>query len=77
MNRRAIGAAVVLATVAGVLGGWAGLSANAADDMPAIPRCLSDDYNDGTQDQCYTVRVTDGAVLVIDRSDRVISVGGE
>ena len=41
----------------------------------AIPRCASDDYNDGSVPLCYIVRVTDGAVLVIDDSDTVVSVG--
>jgi len=40
-----------------------------------IERCLSDDYNDGSQALCYTVRVTDGAVLIIDATDTVVSAG--
>lgn len=41
-----------------------------------IPRCVNDDYNDGSQDLCWTERATDGAYLVIDRSDRVVSTTG-
>lgn len=44
---------------------------------PAIPHCVSDDYNDGSQDVCYTVRVTDGAYIVINRQDQVVSVSAE
>lgn len=44
-------------------------SAQAASD-PAIPRCINDDYNDGTQDICYTVR-SDNQVILINRDDTI------
>ena len=37
-----------------------------------IARCASDDWNSTHMSRCYTERVTDGAVLVIDQSDTVI-----
>lgn len=40
-----------------------------------IPPCAHDDYNDGAVPLCYTVRVTDGAVVVIDAADEVVSAG--
>jgi len=39
---------------------------------PVIPRCIYDDFNDGTQALCYTV-TTDGRILVIDQHDEVVS----
>jgi hypothetical protein len=38
-----------------------------------IPRCASDDFNADHVARCYTERVTDGAVLIIDASDTVIA----
>lgn len=38
-----------------------------------IPRCASDDWNADHVARCYTERVTDGAVLIIDASDTVIA----
>lgn len=38
-----------------------------------VPRCASDDFNAGHVARCYTERVTDGAILVIDQSDTVIA----
>jgi hypothetical protein len=40
---------------------------------PVIPRCISDDFNDGTQALCYTVTVDD-EIVVIDATDTVVSV---
>ncbi len=74
LNRLAVGA-----TLAGVIvtGGVSSHSlAHLTDSVgrpPAIPRCINDDYNDGTQARCWTENVR-GKVLVIDRKDRVISV---
>jgi hypothetical protein len=38
-----------------------------------IPRCASDDWNSDHVARCYTERVTDGAVLIIDQTDTVIA----
>lgn len=38
-----------------------------------IPRCASDDWNSDHVARCYTERVTDGAVLIIDQTDNVIA----
>lgn len=38
-----------------------------------IPRCASDDWNSDHVARCYTERVTDGAVLIIDQADNVIA----
>jgi hypothetical protein len=59
---------------------WVGYIAavyvNFSEDLgsPTIPQCISDDFNDGTQSLCYTTRVTDGAIIVIDSTDTVVSV---
>lgn len=37
----------------------------------SIPRCINDDYNDGTQQFCFTQRVDDRQVIVIDRTDTI------
>ncbi len=37
-----------------------------------IERCKSDDFNDGTQDYCYTVTVK-GQFMVISKDDKVVS----
>ncbi len=47
-----------------------------SDAEESIPRCVNDDFNDGTQDICYSVRV-DGAVFVLSGDDEVVSVGEE
>lgn len=44
-----------------------------ADYGTDIPRCASDDWNSDHAARCYTQRVTDGAVLVIDSTDTVIA----
>lgn len=67
-----------LAIVAAAAGTAAVGSANMTDrDEPAIQHCISDDFNDGSQDLCYTVRTTDGAVIVINRDDEVVSVDAD
>lgn len=38
-----------------------------------IPRCASDDWNSDHVARCYTERVTDGAVLIIDQADNVVA----
>jgi hypothetical protein len=38
-----------------------------------IERCHFDDFNDGSQDVCFTVNVKTGQVIVIDSTDTVIS----
>jgi hypothetical protein len=51
------------------------ISTVATSSAPAdagIPRCLSDDFNDGSQPMCYTITV-DRTVVVIDSSDQVVS----
>lgn len=40
--------------------------------LPSIPRCKSDDYNDGSQARCWTETV-EGKILVISQDDQVIS----
>lgn len=72
----------VAALVIGAMLGSAlviGASAPVVGERPAptIPHCVSDDFNDGSQDVCYTVRVTDGAYIVINRQDQVVSVSAE
>lgn len=37
-----------------------------------IPHCASDDWNSTGLPRCYTQRVTDGAILIIDSTDAVI-----
>lgn len=44
-----------------------------ADYGTDIPRCASDDFNADHVARCYTERVTDGAVLVLDQADTVIA----
>jgi hypothetical protein len=44
--------------------------------LPSIPRCTHDDWNDGTQARCWTETV-EGAVLVIDATDTVVSQHAE
>lgn len=44
-----------------------------ADHGTDIPRCASDDWNSDHVARCYTQRVTDGAVLIIDQSDTVVA----
>lgn len=78
MIRNARTAAAMLGAMALGLAGLAlaGAHNEGTTDTAGIPRCVNDDYNDGTQDVCYTVRVTDGAFLVIDHADTVVSTSG-
>lgn len=64
-----IGSALLIGASAPIMG--------AGESAPSIPHCVSDDYNDGSQELCYTIRVTDGAVIVINRQDHVVSVSAE
>lgn len=47
-----------------------GMAANAHH---STPRCLSDDFNDGSQALCYTVQVDTGERIYIDSTDTVVS----
>lgn len=38
-----------------------------------IPRCASDDWNSTGLPRCYTERVTDGAIVILNESDAVIA----
>lgn len=67
-----IAAALAVALFAG-LGASAWAATGTAD---SIPRCVNDDYNDGSQDRCWSEN-TAGQVFVIDSSDAVISVDEE
>jgi hypothetical protein len=46
-------------------------------DFSGIDHCKSDDWNDGSQDLCWTRRVTDKKVLIIDSTDTVVSTSAE
>lgn len=61
-------AAIVIAGSGGAMGYHTGVH-----DSPSIPRCIHDDYNDGTQKVCYTVNYSTGTVTVIDKNDEVVS----
>lgn len=65
-------AAAVVVGASLVTMGISSHAAFSAATLPSIPRCINDDYNDGTQARCWT-ETTKGHVLVIDRKDRVIS----
>jgi hypothetical protein len=39
----------------------------------SLPRCVNDDYNDGTQDFCYSETVK-GEYFVIDKHDKIVSI---
>ncbi len=70
-----IAAALVAAGVTGgVLGHLARTEHTVVPEAesPSIPRCLSDDFNDGSQPLCWTVTV-EGTVLVINAHDDVVS----
>lgn len=71
---RALTAGVVTAAVAwGAFAvGQASAPAEEVNGLPSIPRCVNDDWNDGSQDRCWT-ESPDG-VIVIDASDRVVSI---
>lgn len=65
--------------IAGVLGIalTSGIYASQADDhvvngLPPIERCVNDDFNDGSQDRCWS-ETLDGQVFVINQDDEVIS----
>lgn len=72
MNIKSIAAATFTgaALVAAIATGHQAVTPAPAE--PSIPRCINDDYNDGTQARCWT-ETTKHHVLVIDRKDRVIS----
>jgi len=57
---------ITIATAAAFL--LAGLVGNSHD----VPRCIHDDFNDGTQAVCYTVNVNTGESIYIDSNDEVI-----
>jgi hypothetical protein len=44
----------------------------AADAPVSVPRCVSDDYSDGSTPLCWTVEVNSGDVVVIDADDVVV-----
>lgn len=52
---------------------WA-LQSGIAASNGSIPRCVHDDYNDGSQDRCWSETV-DGEVFVIDSEDVIVSRG--
>ena len=62
-HRRAL--ALIAALSAGLAVGYH----TGTTDSPSIPRC----HSDGTYPLCYTVRVTDGTIIVIDDHDQVVS----
>ena len=62
----AIAAIIALCTTGGVITGMA------ARDTDSIPRCINDDFNDGSQDRCWT-ETGAGKVIVISKADEVIS----
>ncbi len=54
---------------------FAGLGASAwaaTGTADSIPRCVNDDYNDGSQDRCWSEGPQ--GVFVLDSSDHVVSV---
>lgn len=72
------GAAAALSFVIGVnMANTPGNVMHETKGQPTIERCVNDDYNDGSQDLCWTERSTDGAYLVINRDDKVVSVRAE
>lgn len=44
-----------------------------ADYGTDIPRCASDDFNADHVARCYTERVTDNAVIILDQDDHVLA----
>ncbi len=40
--------------------------------LPPIERCVNDDFNDGSQDRCWTESPV--GVIIIDSSDTIVSV---
>jgi hypothetical protein len=72
---------LVLALVAaGILGsavttGWFAAHGDSVNGLPAIERCVSDDFNDGSQDRCWSEGPQ--GVFVIDSSDHVVSTDNE
>lgn len=65
---------LTLALLAVGLVAWGAGSAVAGpvSNGPSIPRCVQDDYNDGSQDRCWSETV-DGTVFVLNRDDELIS----
>lgn len=57
---------ITIATAAAFL--LAGLVGNGYD----VPRCINDDFNDGTQAVCYTVNVNTGEAVFINSADEVV-----
>jgi hypothetical protein len=73
VNRfKTIAATVVVGASLVTMGLSSHAAFSAATTTPAIPRCVNDDFNDGSQARCWT-ETTKHHVLVIDRKDRVIS----
>jgi len=78
VRRVAASVAVAAVLAAGITGLLTSAPVESVDGPSApvsesIPRCHHDDYNDGSQDRCFTVNVQTGQILVIDSSDEVIS----
>lgn len=72
MRARTFNLALAALALAG--GGMAVGYHTGVHDSPSIPRCHHDDYNDGTQELCYTVTVDTGGVIVLDSDDEYASI---
>lgn len=59
-------------TFAGACAAEDGTLSVPVNDLPPIERCKNDDYNDGTQDRCWTEDIH-GKVIIISKDDKVIS----
>jgi hypothetical protein len=66
--------ALSLAVVAGVLGFALCMIyvVEPLEQTNPVPRCVNDDFNDGSQTLCYTID-QDARVIVIDMNDEVVS----